>query len=162
MNVTMHSTINHSIERLANSRLASFATLRPCSEAELVSLETSLGIELPKAYRSFLKLCGAGAGEFLCGTKWEFKELAQLQKAASEMMVNASVDVSWKESFLAFAIHQGYQMLYFDCNNGGDPKVMLFVSDDGPPREVAATFSEWLSGCVDDEIASYVELPRHN
>ncbi len=55
-------------------------------------------------------------------------------------------------------MHQGYQFLYFDCDAGHDPPVYLFLEGEDAPRQVFDSFSQWLSQCVEDEIAAYAEL----
>lgn len=116
---------------------------------------------MPSSYRSFLRLVGQGAGEFLVGTDWTFPCLAGLRASAERLLNENRVESNALSSTaFVFAMHQGYQFLYFDGALSVDPPVLLFLDGEAGPRQVSTSFSEWFLRCVDDEIAMYEKLRR--
>lgn len=107
-------------------------------------------------------MCGRGAGEFLIGTNWMYPDLKGLQKQARELLVDCKCTVPLTETAFVFAMYQGYQFLFFDCADGDDPPVFRFVDSTPSFEEVFPTFSEWLSQCVDDEIAAQPSASSHS
>jgi hypothetical protein len=148
-------TIRASLKRLAASKVVAPQKLAGCSAAEIADLEAALNLRLPRAYRTFLSNCGKGAGDFLCGTDWEYKDIPQMQLVAKELLKESAILDRWTQSHFAFTMHQGYNFLFFDCTQGQNPPVWLFY--DGTCEQVRDSFTIWLDGCVDDEIANYVD-----
>ena len=55
-------------------------------------------------------------------------------------------------------MHQGYQFLFFDCQSSAEPPVNLFLEGEKCAQQVFENVLQWFSQCVEDEIATYVEL----
>ncbi len=129
-----------------------------CTSEEIRHLEVGLRLHLPKAYREFLSQCGKGAGKFLVGTDWTFAKLTGVQQDAVKLASSCGIDGLLPLHAFVFAMHQGYQFLYFDCDQSDDPPVMLFLEGEGSPRQVSGSFTQWLSQCIVDEAAAHSRL----
>jgi hypothetical protein len=144
---------------LKESGLAAPGEIHGCTPEQISALEAQTGVKLPSTYRSFLRMMGEGAGEFLVGTDWTFRNLVGLKGTAERLLKRSRVEAApLSVSTFVFAMHQGYQFLYFDAAASADPSVFLFLEGEAAPRHVFAKFSEWLNSCVDDEIAAYRKL----
>jgi hypothetical protein len=53
------------IERLIATRESTRNQFMPCTEKEIINLETSHDVKLPEEYKKFLRVMGHGAGSFL-------------------------------------------------------------------------------------------------
>jgi hypothetical protein len=154
-----HNSIAEAIRKLRESSLASGLDTRGCTGEQIRALESELGFQLPSTYREFLLLAGNGAGRFLIGTDWTFTTLHNLGDAARRLLRECGVDVTiLSPTAFVFAMHQGYQFLYFDAAGDDDPPVLLFLEGEPGPRQVFNTFADWLVRCVDDEIEAFRHL----
>jgi hypothetical protein len=150
------NAIKSAVAKLKESGLAAPAEIRGCTADQISALEVQTRVTLPSAYRSFLRMMGIGAGDFLVGTDWTFRNLVGLKAAAGRLLKRSRVEVApLSASTFVFAMHQGYQFLYFDATASADPPVFLFLEGEAAPRQVFGRFSKWLNECVDDEIAAY-------
>jgi hypothetical protein len=68
------------------------------------------------------------------------------------LLRQSKAKVALDESDFVFAVHQGYQFLFFKSGMQ-DPAVFLFLEGEENFEKVAQRFSDWLIGCVSDEIA---------
>lgn len=64
----------------------------------------------------------------------------------------AALDGERAPGDLVFAVHQGSQFLCFRTGGSDDPEVLTFEEGAEGLVRVAKRFSEWLLGCVEDEI----------
>jgi hypothetical protein len=124
-------------------------------EGEIELLERRLDVTLPSAYRAFLSEFGKSAGDFLMGTDWTYDKLGGLTGAAMALVDASNVSVALPSTVFVFAMHQGYQFLYFDTALGNDPPVYFFSEDESAPRQVSKHFADWLNQCVEDEIMAH-------
>lgn len=152
--------IQEAARRLLDAGVANAQTLKGCSETEIATIEKTHNLNLPESYRRFLSLMGRGAGQFLIGTDFLYKDLPGLRKNAEILLHECKAKFSLFSKDFVFAVHQGYEFLFFSTGNSTDPPVFLFVEDDQEPKQVASSFSEWLLMCVGDEIATYNSLKR--
>ncbi|HUY93451.1 MAG TPA: SMI1/KNR4 family protein [Pirellulales bacterium] len=152
------STIRVTFERLRSTGLAAADATRGCTKEEIAEIESTLRVRLPNAYREFLRLCGKQAGEFLLGTDWTFPTILALKESAAALLRECDVPRELSPSAFVFAMHQGYQFLFFDCQSGQDPAVFRFIEGDQSARQVFDSFSNWFRQCAEDEIAAQAEL----
>ncbi len=131
--------------------LAAGDEIAGCTEQEIGALEAAFGRPLPSSYRAFLAVMGKGAGEFMRGTDMFHEHLAGLRAAAESLGLKSRPPVELRPTDWVFAMHQGYQFLYFDASAGADPAVFHVMEGEGP-KPVAASFSDWLDGAIEDEI----------
>jgi hypothetical protein len=160
MSVSDEDVIDRAAVRLIDAGLADEAALQGCRADGLAQLERSLGVTLPSIYRQFLARMGRSAGAFLTGTDFLFARLADLRGDAERLLEEVNSPFRLTKADVVFAMHQGYQFLYFTTGEAADPPVFLFTDDSAEPRRVYAHFSEWLSACITDEIAAWQETHR--
>ncbi|MCE9573147.1 MAG: SMI1/KNR4 family protein [Deltaproteobacteria bacterium] len=146
------------VARLADAGLAMAHDVRGCSAHDIAELEGALGVTLPVAYRVFLEKMGCSAGRFLTGTDVRLDTLRSLKPDAARLLRECAPSLVLTPTAFVFAVHQGYEFLFFECGPSGDPPVFLFTEGEQTFRRVAETFSAWLDGCVSDEIAAYDAL----
>ena len=149
------NSIKRAIERLVDSGLVSRTELLGCTEEEITQIEKMAGVRLPAAYRYFLAELGGSAGRFLEGSDFTCSVLSGLRSDAERLLEECGAERRMSPTEFVFAAHQGYQFLFFDCHKGNDPPVCLFVEGEEEAREVSRSFSGWLEGCVEDEIAAW-------
>ena len=155
------NAIKAAVAKLKESGLAAPAEIHGCTAKQISALEAQTGVRLPSDYRLFLCTMGEGAGQFLVGTDWTFRNLVGLKAAAERLLKKSRVEAApLSASTFVFAMHQGYQFLFFDTTASSDPPVYLFLDSGPTPRQVSMTFSEWLMRSVDDEIAIHERLRR--
>jgi hypothetical protein len=139
------------VARIIAGGLAAGDEIAGCTELEIAALEAAFGRPLPASYRVFLAALGRGAGEFMSGTDMFHDQLGGLRAAAETLIARSGSPAELKPSDWIFALHQGYQFLYFDAAAGPDPQV-FHVMEGEAAKPVAASFSEWLDGAIADEI----------
>lgn len=103
---------------------------------------------------------GRGAGEFWIGTDFRFPDLFDVRATAESLL--AEGEATWKlaAADFVFAVHQGYQFLFFTTGTTNDPEVLHWEDGDDAARSVAPSFSAWLAGCIQDEIEAARGLER--
>jgi SMI1 / KNR4 family (SUKH-1) len=146
--------VERAVTRLIAAGLADPATIRGCRGEEIDRIEKDLGMALPASYRRFLMKMGRSAGAFLSGTDFLLADLGGLRAQAELLLHEAKMGFHLKDTDFVFAVHQGYQFLFFDTAEPDDPAVWLYAEGDVAPRQVFGHFSQWLDACVSDEIAA--------
>lgn len=124
-----------------------------CSIEEFSDLQVSNGVILPRAYQGFLQTLGRGAGDFFRGTDIFFQNVPIPREVVQEMINqdNEARGCKLPAKAFVFASHQDYSFLYFVAReDDDDPPVFLYEEDEGPPRQVAASFTQWFSDSVRD------------
>ena len=139
MTTVLDELIRHRIKQ----GQATEADFRGCSDAEIASLESAVGLCLPDIFKAYLRLMGWSAGEMLCGSDIRFGCLHLLTEEGREEMAGRGVTLA-PDAFVFFA-HQGYDYMYFLASCGaGDPPVHRYHSDWDAPRQVFPAFSGYL------------------
>src|SRR5437660_297312 len=113
MSASDQDTIDSAAARLIDAGLGDETAFRGCRDDEIDHLEGSLGVKLPSIYRRFLARMGHSAGVFLSGTDFLFASLPELRQQAERLLEEANVSFRLAEADFVFAVHQGYQFLYF-------------------------------------------------
>jgi SMI1-KNR4 cell-wall len=160
MSASDQDAIDRAAARLIDAGLGDEAAFRGCRDDEIDHLESSLGVKLPSIYRRFLARMGRSAGAFLSGTDFLFAGLPELRRQAERLLEEANVSFRLAEADFVFAVHQGYQFLYFTTGQLDDPAVWQFAEGVSEPRCVFDHFSHWLSACTSDEIAAWQDTSR--
>jgi SMI1/KNR4 family protein SUKH-1 len=148
------SFVERAVTRLIAAGLADPATIQGCRDEDIERLERESGVALPIAYRLFLRRMGRSAGAFLVGTDFRFADLGGLLRQAEQLLQETQSPFRLKDADFVFAVHQGYQFLFFDTTESDDPAVWLYDDGEAAPREVFDHFSEWLEASVSDEIGA--------
>jgi hypothetical protein len=110
----------------------------------LESIEKSQNIELPRTYKEWFHGGGPKAKEF-AGTDMDFPNLAKLRKWTEELFIESRVEFNLPENAFVFAMHQGYQLMYFLCDGTSDPEVWYSHEGDDEPKVKWASLSGFLS-----------------
>lgn len=100
--------------------------LVPVNNEELSKIELEFNVSLPQVYKQFLQLMGKGAGVYMQGSSVFYDELFSLREWANELLVENDME-PLPDSAFVFWMHQGYQMAYFNLNEGDDPPVYYFT-----------------------------------
>jgi hypothetical protein len=146
------------VERLTQSGLANEDSLHGCSEEEIRQLERIFQLSLPTAYQHFLRRMGRSAGEFLVGTDFLDDRLPELRGAAERLLERSATDFRLSADHFVFAMHQGYQFLFFDSRASDDPPVFLYLEDEPAPEQVSDSFSSWLLSAMEDEVEGFRDV----
>ena len=136
----------HRLKAIPRFRLARF---KGCSQAEVARLESHFAIQLPAAYREFLKRMGNGAGEFLSSDHWRFKFDDLFELARSDDYEELC---ELPENYFVFAERAGCAWVFFVADGkSDDPPVFLFV-DGGERtiRQIARSVWEFIESLVTD------------
>jgi SMI1 / KNR4 family (SUKH-1) len=152
------SFVEHALTRLIEAGLAEPAKIRGCREEEIGRLEKELGVVLPAFYRLFLTRMGRSAGAFLSGTDFLFADLGGLRLQAEQLLHESKAGFRLSDTDFVFAVHQGYQFLFFDTKESDDPAVWRYQEGDAASQKAFSHFSQWLDACVSDEIEAHSNL----
>jgi hypothetical protein len=124
----------------------------PCAMAELAQLEHDFGVRLPAAYRAYLLLMGRQPDYFFDGTDCAYRHLSRLRSAAMNLLSAHDSSFTLPTNAFVFSMHQGYQFMYFLCEDGSnDPAVYHYLENDPAPKRVSERFSEWMMLCAEDK-----------
>jgi hypothetical protein len=153
-------TVESAVMQLIAEGVASQDSVKGCNEAEIAEIEKMYGLKLPTIYRQFLKRMGKEAGSFLDGTNYLCSTLSSLRRQAETLLKECNAQLSLDKNDFIFAVHQGYQFLFFNAQTSADPAVFLYLEYENSFKQVYSHFSEWLFACVSDEIAAFKELNK--
>ena len=112
--------------KLLFDELLSTDNPRSCTEVEVESLENSLKIKLPSAYKEFLMWGGHYAGRVFRGSDYQFELQQELQYWAKELLSENGLEGILPPISYVFLIHQGYTFLYFSSLIENDPNVYQY------------------------------------
>jgi hypothetical protein len=139
--------------------LAGIATpdqIRGCSLEDIRKIESSVKGQLPKSYVMFLLAMGHGAGSFFKGTDIFYPNLLENRRRAEELLDEINSSFKLLESDFVFAIHQGYQFMYFDVAElSSDPPVYYYMEGEDGPEKKWESFSKFMLKSAED----YQSLP---
>lgn len=157
----MHSSIDECVSKIRGTRLAEQFSIEGCSKSEIDALESKWKIRLPAIYKDFLSAMGHCAGRFMVGTDYSYPKLLEFRGDAERLLREQQIGWTLPKTAFVFAFHQGYSFMFFDTAGGElDPAVFLYTEGETKPKEVAASFSQWLVKAVQDDIEAWQEL--HN
>ncbi|HEY9731158.1 MAG TPA: SMI1/KNR4 family protein [Drouetiella sp.] len=130
----------------------------PCTDEDIVELERRFRVSLPSEYKSFLKVMGREAGDFLNDGGWRYPLNWIVRGVTCLLEDNQS---SFRLSATEFAfLHRDNFFLYFDTVSGDDPPVRIFMDGEKQPRDFFPSFSKWLTVVVEGEVAISNESNR--
>lgn len=121
-----------------------------CSAVEIKELEERFGVLFPQSYIAFLKAIGRKAGGFFQGTDIFYPEILENRAGAEELLEEDQSDFRLLQSDFVFAIHQGYQFMYFNTENSDDPPVSYYAEGKGLTQRRWETFSAYLLSATED------------
>jgi hypothetical protein len=150
----MSPAVDLAITQLIESGVVAASDLVGCSEADILAIEQAYSVRLPATYRYFLTRLGRRAGAFMQGTDFLYSDPLDIfhQRDIAESLLSDSARFVLSRTHFVFMSHQGYQILFFECDGSDDPPVMHYLEGDPLPKQAAESFSTWFAECVADEI----------
>lgn len=146
------------VRKLIRYGLAKSKEIQGCTPEEIRKIEIGLGICFPQTYKDFLLTLGHGAGRFFKGTDIFYKDLLNIQTWAKELLEEDRPSFQLSKDVFVFAIHQGYQFMYFHTKfKDDDPPVFRYIEGTLQPRKIDNHFSEFLL----DSINQYITYAKY-
>lgn len=97
---------------------------------------------------------GKEAGSLFVGTDIFFDKTVSLKSEAQSLLVENREEYVLKDSMFVFSMHQGYEFLFFDVNEGDNPSVYQYIEDNGSPKKTWSRFS----GFLEDALNAHISL----
>lgn len=138
------------VRRLVDRGMAQASEIRGCTSDEVDELSAIWQIPLPAAYKEFLFRMGRGAGRFFVGTDIFYPKALKLREYLTLYQGEQPLFRPPPDA-IAFAMHQGYQVLYICANDGDDPSVYHHLEYEKKTTLVDQRFSDFLIGVSRDE-----------
>ena len=148
-------------DTLIANGLATPESIVGCTERDFDELQASVQGKMPVAYVEFLRAVGRGAGVFLFGSEWCFPQLVEIRQLSHLALKNCGVQepTEWLlPDRFPFASWGYSQFLFFDLNDGNDPRVFRYSIESCSPEVVFQSFSDWVRDCVEGEVSQWLEL----
>jgi len=118
--------IQHPTDEVIQSLQSRYHSAKPCSAADVATLEQQHGVQLPEVYRQFLFHFGRGLEGYETGTDFTLNWLPGMKPAADRMLAAEGFQTLAENAFV-FWMHQGYQFCFFMCSaEHEDPEVWYF------------------------------------
>lgn len=133
-------------EELRDRYLLSGIATGPAKPEEIDFLEQSLGVQLPVAYRAYLRVCGTHPPKSLVGSDCVIGHVQDNHEAALEILSEDDAASTVPDNFVVFLMHQGYTFLYFPLDGSDAPAVFSYLEGDGKPKQVADHLTHWVAG----------------
>lgn len=135
--------------RVEQFNLVSQPQCRPCTPAEVSTLERWVHCSLPEAYKEFLLWLGQNDGGLFAGSERLYYHLTTIQEGAIDLLEENGFPEPFPPDAFVFFMHQGYQFNFFRIAEGNDPPVYYYLEGRPSIERVAAHYSEWLLGWID-------------
>lgn len=118
---------------------------RGAPEAEILALERRLGIQLPAAYREYLRWMGNDCKGALRGSDCFIRDVETNANGLRELLLENGVAHPSSRP-IVFFLHQGYIAYWFDATDQRDDPELSCFHENGESRAILTmgTFSEWL------------------
>ena len=131
------------VTKILDNGLATDEDIKGCSQRVVSSIEQECDVELPEAYRSYLRHIGKSSGEFLCGYTCHYPQIIQEQAKAERIFQREDTAAELDNYKFVFAGSQGVTFFYFDVRDP-DPPMYVIAEGHGDSDKVTDSFSEWL------------------
>ena len=131
-------------EELRNEFLLTGIATGPAKPDEIDALEQSLGIQLPTAYRAYLRVCGTHPPHSLVGSDCVMHQIADINTWGAELIAENNVAPKFPERYFVYLMHQGYTFLWFPLDGSDDPPCYCYLEGDADSKPMADKFSQWV------------------
>lgn len=125
--------------------------LEGCSAEHLEDIESTLGVRLPATLAELLRRIGRSRGHLFAGADFSYPEILGYREVAASLLAEQE-ELDLEEHTLVFWMEQGYQFFFVNTGESEDPTVFFYNDDDPEFVEVAESFTEWLRGCIGEEV----------
>lgn len=143
--------MNAVVNILCDRGVANDRDVLGCTDAEIAEVEKDVGVSLPAAYREFLHRMGRSAGNFYVGTDLFYPQILGATLAAHELVAEVKTGIVLPHGALVIAMHQGYQFLFIDADEGDDPPVHYYMENSGSFVKKANSLSQYFLDVAHDE-----------
>lgn len=111
--------------------LPRLSAIAGCTNDEIMQLEKEYGLQLPAAYKEYLRLFGKNTGRLLSGYHTTVDQIKQNIVCVAFDLVNTTHSNTFKmePDMFFFAQWQG-SVFYFRCDGNDDPPVYLISTFD--------------------------------
>lgn len=138
------------MDTLEMRSVASRSTVSGCNDSEVVEIERQFSTDLPRTYRVFLSAMGRGAGKFFLGTDIFYPNIMGVTDDARELVAEDEAGIVLPEKSIVFAMHQGYQFMFFYAEGSDDPAVHSYQEQSGEFRNQCSSFTAFLLEAASD------------
>lgn len=107
-------------------------------------LEQKYAIELPTSYTEWFMRGGPHSRNFI-GSDMDLPYLPELNEWAIELLEESGCNYKLPNNSFVFAMHQGYQFMYFICDGNNDPEVWYYLEGDMEPYVEWKSFSDFIN-----------------
>lgn len=117
------------------------------SAQEILTLESTLGYELPEAYKAYLRLMGNDYHGVMVGTQCFISDVISNNEYLPKLLAENGLPHSiLPEKYIAFFCHQGYMMAWFSIPSKTDDPICryFFEGTTETPKEFG-TFSAFIN-----------------
>ena len=149
MNTANETWLSQVRDILSLRGVAGPSSLRGCTESQIAEIANSKS--LPLRYREFLSAMGQGAGRFFVGTDIFYPSIIGLTNDARELVSEDSAGIELPVDAVAFAMHQGYEVLFFRTTDGDDPPVYHYSEGSGQFERKYDSFTQYLISAANDQ-----------
>lgn len=151
-----------------------------CTEEQITNLELKLNVNLPEAYKEFLRWFGVKGGQIMRGSDFYYRYLigeayedyieegiyqndASLLKFAKELLIEHGFDgEALLENTVVIMSHQGTAYQYMKLDEGENPKVYMFAEQGewlkNGPMVWADSFSDYMINMLKQDIKALKHL----
>jgi hypothetical protein len=132
------------VERLIASGIAKPGQIAGCSDSDITRIEGTSGVQLPAAYKAFLRVVGKNAGQLMGDIDFLYEGVLALNARAAAILDN------WEEGKLVlpakafvFSMRQGEQFMFFIADGrSDDPPVYYYFEGWGQFKKAANSLWE--------------------
>jgi hypothetical protein len=115
-----------------------------CRDSEVRKIEDYFGLELPLAYKQYLKFMGKDYNGVFIGSNWFVGNVIENTEWLPQFLVEKQIEFKLPERFLVFFSHQENSAGWFDLPAANDdPPIWLITESNSSPRSVE-TFTGFL------------------
>jgi hypothetical protein len=112
-----------------------------CSDTEIEELSAAAGFKLPLAYTDFMRLLGRNSGGFLQDYSFLYPKVIELNRYCQSNYPSYLLDY---QPCFVFISRMGDEHLFLKSNQGDDPPVYGWRSDEDRPKLKVMSFSEFI------------------
>jgi len=114
------------------------------SEAEINALETSLEVNFPTVFRSYLQSLGKARGDLFKDSEGDPQKFKEYRQWAEALLQENDVPSFLTYTTIVFLFHQGYSFTHFEAAGMFDAPVYNYTEGNVGSQKIAETFSEFL------------------
>lgn len=141
-----HEFLRSLREKIRVKKLAKFADLVGCTQAEIQEVMQAQNVEwLPRFYMSFLRTVGKQTGNLWQGTHFTYPHLLTLKERAIQILNVDDNSIILPEEAFIFQMQDGAKFHYFETKNRHpNPPVYVYAEAEYTHRQVDEQLTDFL------------------